>query len=96
MPVSTRTPNKGPILSGPLVEKGRVVIPPTLSGPSIEWYRVNTCIAAFGLSRPALFRLIALDKIRSVHIKQPGSQKGIRLINAASMREYISSFEGAE
>jgi hypothetical protein len=60
-----------------------------------EWYRVNACIQAFGLSRPALFRLIALNKIRSVHIKQPGSQKGIRLINAASMREYIASFEEA-
>jgi hypothetical protein len=58
-----------------------------------EWYRVNACIQAFGLSRPALFRLIALDKIRSVHIKQPGATKGIRLISAASMREYIASFE---
>jgi hypothetical protein len=66
-----------------------------LSGPSVEWYRVNTCIAAFGLSRPALFKLIALNKIKSVHIRQPGSTKGIRLINAASMREYIASFEEA-
>jgi hypothetical protein len=82
MPVSTATPTN---------------VVPKLSGPSVEWYRINTCIAAFGLSRPALFRLIALDKIRSVHIKQPGSQKGIRLINAESMRRYIASFEeGAE
>jgi hypothetical protein len=61
-----------------------------------EWYRVNACIQAFGLSRPALFKLIALNKIKSVHIKQPGSSKGIRLISAVSMREYIGSFEDAK
>jgi hypothetical protein len=60
-----------------------------------EWLRVNACIQAFGLSRPALFKLIALDRIRSVHIKQPGASKGIRLINAQSMRDYIASFEEA-
>jgi hypothetical protein len=58
-----------------------------------EWYRINACIQAFGLSRPALFKLIALNKIKSVHIRQPGAKKGIRLIEAASMREYIASFE---
>ena len=59
-----------------------------------EWLRINATVQAFGLSRP-LFKLIALDKIRSVHIKQPGASKGIRLINAQSMRDYIGSFEVA-
>jgi hypothetical protein len=60
-----------------------------------EWLRINATVQACGLSRPALFKLIALDQIRSVHIKQPGASKGIRLINAQSMRDYIASFEVA-
>ena len=60
-----------------------------------EWLRVNATARAFGLSRPALFKLIALEKVRSVHIKQPGATKGIRLISAASIRAYIGSFEEA-
>ena len=60
-----------------------------------EWLRVNDTVKAFGLSRPFLFQLIATDRIRSVHIKRPGAEKGIRLISVQSVRDYIGSFEEA-
>lgn len=58
-----------------------------------EWLRVNDAVRAFGLSRPHLFELIAQKRIESKHIRRPGAEKGIRLINAASLRAYIASFE---
>jgi hypothetical protein len=58
-----------------------------------EWLRVNDAVKGFGLSRPFLFQLIALNRIRSVHIRRDGAEKGIRLIDVQSLREYISSFE---
>jgi hypothetical protein len=58
-----------------------------------EWLRVNDAVRAFGLSRPFLFQLIGTEQIRSVHIKRPNAQKGIRLIEAASLRNFIASFE---
>jgi hypothetical protein len=32
--------------------------------------------------------------LKSLHIKRPGASKGIRLVNVASMREYLESFGG--
>jgi hypothetical protein len=60
-----------------------------------EWLRVNDAVRGFGLSRPFLFSLIATAKIRSVHIKRADAKKGIRLIDAQSLRDYIGSFEAA-
>jgi hypothetical protein len=37
----------------------------------------------FGLSRPYLFELMLTGKVRSVHLKKEGKDKGIRLIDGA-------------
>jgi len=60
-----------------------------------EWLRVNDAVLMFGLSRPHLFRAIVQDRVRSVHIKNPGAKKGIRLIETQSLREYIHTFSEA-
>ena len=58
-----------------------------------EWLRVNDAVRAFGISRPHLFELMRTDRIRSVHILRQGAKKGIRLIDAESLRAYVRSFE---
>jgi hypothetical protein len=62
---------------------------------SAEWLRINDVTRCFGLSRPALFKLITLGRIRSVHLRREGAEKGIRLVSAQSVRDYITSFEEA-
>jgi len=57
-----------------------------------EWLRVNDAVMAFGLSRPHLFRAIVQDRVKSVHIKNPGAKRGIRLIEVESLRDYIKTF----
>ncbi|MGA8478457.1 MAG: hypothetical protein WB696_10910 [Chthoniobacterales bacterium] len=60
-----------------------------------EWLRVNDAVVVFGLSRPHLFRAIVQDRVKSVHIKNPGAKKGIRLIEIQSLRNYINTFSEA-
>ena len=72
-------------------ETVRKLGPNTVSEP--EWIRINDAVRVFGLSRPYLFDLISAKKIRSVHITRKGATKGIRLIDTASLRQYIGSFE---
>ena len=58
----------------------------------VQYVRVNTAVDLYGLSRPHLFELIAKGKIESKLIKRDGATRGIRLINAASLRAFIASF----
>ena len=60
-----------------------------------EWLRVNDAVLVFGLSRPHLFKAIVQDRVKSVHIKNPGAKKGIRLIEIQSLRNYINTFSEA-
>lgn len=49
-----------------------------------------------GLSRAKLYELISSGKIRSVAIREPGKLRGSRLINLASVLEFIVSCERAD
>ena len=60
-----------------------------------EWLRVKDAVMIFGLSRAHLFRAIVQDRVKSVHIKNPGAKKGIRLIETQSLRDYINTFSEA-
>jgi hypothetical protein len=57
-----------------------------------EWGGVGDVTRLFGLSRPRIFKLIALEQIESIHLKEPGKKKGIRLIRLESIRNYIRGF----
>jgi hypothetical protein len=57
-----------------------------------EWIRINDVNRLFGLSRPRVFKAIALGQLDSVHLRDTGKQKGIRLVSVASIRAYIESF----
>ena len=58
-----------------------------------EYGTVRTAAALFGLPRTELFRLIALEKIASIHYKKEGANKGVRLINLSSLRAYLETFQ---
>jgi hypothetical protein len=57
-----------------------------------KWLRIPVASRISGLSRTHLFNAIARDEIRSVHVKQPGNEKGIRLISFESLMQYVESF----
>jgi hypothetical protein len=57
-----------------------------------EWIKVNDVSRIFGLSRPRVFKAIALGELDSVHLRETGKTKGIRLVSVASIRSYIESF----
>jgi hypothetical protein len=57
-----------------------------------EWVKINDASRLFGLSRPRIFKLIALGQLDSVHLRDTGKLKGVRLISVASIRAYIESF----
>jgi hypothetical protein len=57
-----------------------------------EWLKVNDINRVFGLSRPRIFKAIALGQLDSVHLRETGKTKGIRLVSVASIRAYIESF----
>jgi hypothetical protein len=58
----------------------------------IEWCGVDDAGTLFGLSRPRIFKAIALNQIDSIHLRDPGNVKGIRLLNVSSIRAYLNSF----
>jgi hypothetical protein len=58
----------------------------------IEWCGVDDAGTLFGLSRPRIFKAIALNQIDSIHLRDPGNVKGIRLLNVSSIRSYLNSF----
>jgi hypothetical protein len=59
---------------------------------SPEWGTIRTVTALFGLSRTAQFKLIRQRRIRSIHVRPEGKQKGLRLIELASVRDYFRTF----
>ncbi len=54
-----------------------------------EYGRVNDIRRLFGVKRGILYRWINEGKVKSVNIVEPGNKQGIRLIQVASVREYI-------
>jgi hypothetical protein len=58
-----------------------------------EYARIPAICRMFGVSRPFIFESFHRG-VKSLHIKKPGSSKGIRLVKVASMREYLEGFSG--
>ncbi len=57
-----------------------------------EWYRIPDAICASGLGRSSIYGFIKDGKIKSVCLRKRNNQRGIRLINADSLNEFIESF----
>ncbi len=54
-----------------------------------EWLRIPDAVRLFGIGRSSLYELINDRKIKSVSLRQRGSIRGIRLISADSLANYI-------
>jgi hypothetical protein len=60
-----------------------------------EYARIPTICRLFGVSRPFVFESFHKG-VKSLHIKRPGAQKGVRLVLVTSFREYLESFDRQE
>jgi hypothetical protein len=49
-----------------------------------------------GLSRTQLFQLIKTGRVKSHSLKMPGCKRGVRLIDAISLRSVIESFSDGQ
>ena len=56
-----------------------------------EFARIDDIHQMFGLKRGSLYNLIRDGKVKSVLTKVTGRKSGIRLIEVASVRQYILS-----
>jgi hypothetical protein len=56
-----------------------------------EYASIRVTSALFGLSRTMIFKLLAENKIKSVHHKLPGTQKGVHLVALESVRAHLRS-----
>ena len=57
-----------------------------------EWLRLPDAVRVSGVGRSTLYNLITSGAIKSVALRKRGCQRGIRLISADSLRDYIESF----
>jgi hypothetical protein len=58
-----------------------------------EWLRIPAASRITGLSRTFIFEKITTGEIVSRHLKRPGKTRGIRLIQYASLMEFIDKLE---
>jgi len=65
-----------------------IEIPEHLQGA--EWIRLPRAKSRLeGLSRTTVVELIDSEVVKSVTLRQPGAQRGIRLIHLPSLRQYL-------
>ncbi len=59
----------------------------------VEYGRFADLERCFGIKRSAAYELIGRGKIKSAVIKKKGARSGIRVINLASVREFLRNLE---
>lgn len=57
-----------------------------------EWLKLIDAEAAYGISRPEIFRAVVRGDIMGSHLVKPGKAKGVWLVNKSSLEQYIRSF----
>ena len=55
-----------------------------------EFLRLNQVEAVFGLKKFITYQLLREQKLRSVLLRQSGAKNGVRLIEVASVREFLA------
>jgi hypothetical protein len=60
-----------------------------------QWLRIRDAERAFGLCRSSLYSLLRAGKIRSVCLRPSNGMKGVRLLHAESLNNFILSQEVA-
>ena len=67
------------------------VKPADLSNAQPEFGRLRDVHRLYGLPRGTVYNLLARGRIRGVNLRVTGRKSGCRLIDLASVREYIRS-----
>jgi hypothetical protein len=62
----------------------------------VEWIRPSQMPIIFGISRSVGYELLSSGKIKSVVLRKRGNIRGCRLINADSVRAYLSGLAGTQ
>lgn len=57
--------------------------------PRPEWLRIEAAVKLFGISRSTLYKLISEHRIKSFCLREKNKIKGIRLLNADSIRDFL-------
>jgi len=57
-----------------------------------QWFRIPDAVAVSGIGRSLLYRHISSGRIKSVCLRDRNSVRGIRLVNADSLFDFIESF----
>jgi hypothetical protein len=58
-----------------------------------RWLRVADSVRFSGIGRSLIYQHIKTGRIRSVCLREPGKMRGVRLVNAKSLDDFIASFE---
>jgi hypothetical protein len=58
------------------------------------WLRVPVAVKQTGICQAKLYQWIKDGRIRSAHIREPDKTRGIRVIDAESLNEFIESMAG--
>jgi hypothetical protein len=56
-----------------------------------EWLRISSAVRRFGIGRSTLYLLMKANAFKHCCIRRRGNILGIRLIEAASLRDYLAS-----
>ena len=65
-------------------------------GAQPEFGRLRDVHRLFGLTRGTVYNLLARGRIRGVNLRVTGRKSGCRLIDLASVREYIRKCQAEE
>jgi hypothetical protein len=57
-----------------------------------EWLRLGDAVRLSGIGRSSLYALIKEGKVRSVCVRKKNAIRGIRIVRADSLRQFIESF----
>lgn len=67
--------------------------PSNLDGILPGYLRVDAVLDRTGLTKTKLYQWMREGRIRSVCLKDPGCKRGIRLVDAQSLADFINSFD---
>jgi hypothetical protein len=57
-----------------------------------EYATIRVTCALFGLSRTQIYKLLNAGSIDAIHYKETDNQKGVRLVDLASVRQHLKTF----
>lgn len=65
--------------------------PPLAVSRKPSWLRINDAVRLYGIGRSSLYELLAQNLIKSASITKRGNIRGIRLVSADSLENYLES-----